>query len=77
MDEIEIDENIEDADPLSALKEALKNKKLDSIDTISAKYLDKEYIDILKKDAQVLEQIQKNWFVKNAKCHGVCIVQAW
>lgn len=62
MDEIEIDENLEDTDPIETLREALKNKKLDSIETINAKYLSSEYIDLLKKDDQVLRQIQQKWF---------------
>lgn len=62
MDEIEIDENLDETDPIEALRDALKNKKLNSIETISAKYLDAEYINHLKRDAEVLEQIQKQWF---------------
>ena len=59
VDEIEIDENLEDADPIEALREALKNKKLDSIETINAKYLINEYIELLKKDDEVLRHIQQ------------------
>ncbi len=66
VDEIEIDENLEDADPIEALREALKNKKLDSIETINAKYLSSEYIELLKKDDAVLRQIQQKWFKDDA-----------
>lgn len=62
IDEIEIDENIEVTDPFETLRDALKNKNLSSIETIKIEHLKKGYIEDLKKDAIVLEEIQKKWF---------------
>ena len=70
IDEIEIDENIKEGDPVERLKNALKSKNLEGIDTINVKYLDPEYRILLEQDAQILKRIQKQWF-SDAEQNGV------
>jgi len=62
IDEIEIDETLNDEDPVVKLKTALDSKNLQNIDVIPAKYLSQEFIDNLREDDQILRKIHNDWF---------------
>ena len=56
------DVSLEDTDPIDKLRDALKARNLEDIDTIDVNFLSSEYRDLLEKDAQLLKSIQKRWF---------------
>jgi ERCC4-related helicase len=62
MDEIDIDENLSETDPIEELQKQLSDNNSKDFRIIKAKYLKPEYLELLKQDAMVLKYIQKQWF---------------
>ncbi len=62
MDEIEIDENLSETDPIEELQKQLSENNSKDFRIIKAKYLQPDFIELLRKDGEVLKQIQKRWF---------------
>ena len=62
MDEIDIDENLSENDPVEKLQKQLSKNNTKDFRIIKSKYLNPDYIEFLKQDAVILENIRSKWF---------------